>query len=69
MSNNKRAFKLAEITAHGSSNVNCVTIGRKSNRIAATGGDDKKVNLWTLNRPTCIMVRIDFSYLFLFNQF
>ena len=21
----------------------------------ATGGEDKKVNLWTVNKPTCIM--------------
>ena len=48
-------IKIAEFIAHGS-NVNCVTIGRKTNRIAATGGEDKKVNLWTLNKPTCIMV-------------
>lgn len=52
---NRRAFKLSEFIAHGS-NVNCVTIGRNTNQLAATGGDDKKVNLWTLNKPTCIIV-------------
>jgi katanin p80 WD40 repeat-containing subunit B1 len=56
-SNNKRAFKLVEFTAHAPSNVNCVTIGSKSQRIAATGGEDKKVNLWTITKPTCIMVK------------
>ena len=52
--NNKRAIKLSEFIAHGS-NVTSCAIGHKSNRISATGGEDKKVNLWTLNKPTCIM--------------
>lgn len=52
--NNKRAIKVSEFIAHGS-NVTACSIGHKSSRIAATGGEDKKVNLWTLNKPTCIM--------------
>lgn len=52
--NNKRVIKLTEFIAHGG-NVTSCSIGRKCNRIAATGGEDKKVNLWTLNKPTCIM--------------
>lgn len=51
---NKRAVKVSEFIAHGS-NVTACTIGHKSSRIAATGGEDKKVNLWTLSKPTCIM--------------
>jgi katanin p80 WD40 repeat-containing subunit B1 len=43
-----------EYIAHGA-NVSSLTIGKKSSRLAATGGEDKKVNLWTLNKPTCIM--------------
>ena len=39
-------------------------MARKCNRIAATGGEDKKVNLWTLSKPTCIMV-----FVFLFIDF
>jgi katanin p80 WD40 repeat-containing subunit B1 len=56
MNNNnpKRVIKLSEYPAHGS-NVTSCAIGHKSNRIAATGGEDKKVNLWALNKPTCIM--------------
>lgn len=54
MASNKRVVKLSEYIAHGS-NVTACTIGHKSNRIAATGGEDKKVNLWTLNKSTCIM--------------
>ena len=48
-------FLIAEFIAHGS-NVTASSIGHKCNRIAATGGDDKKVNLWTLSKPTFIMV-------------
>lgn len=39
-------------------NITSCTIGHKSNKIAATGGEDKKVNIWTLNKPTCIMVNV-----------
>jgi len=51
----KRVLKLTEFIAQGS-NVTSCTIGRKSNRITATGGEDKKVNIWTLcSKPICIM--------------
>ena len=42
--------------AHGAS-VNCVSLGHKSGRVLVTGGDDKKVNLWAVGKPNCIMVR------------
>lgn len=51
-------YHQAEFIAQGS-NVTSCTIGHKSNRIAATGGEDKKVNIWTLNsKPICIMVTL-----------
>ena len=37
--NSKRAIKVSEFIAHGS-NVTACTIGHKSSRIAATGGED-----------------------------
>lgn len=40
--------------AHGE-NVTCLALGRKSGRVMVTGGDDKKVNLWAVGRPNCIM--------------
>lgn len=51
----KRAWKLEEFVAHGE-NVTCLALGRKSGRVMVTGGDDKKVNLWAVGRPNCIMV-------------
>ena len=45
-----------EFTAH-SDTVNCVSIGRKSGRVMATGGDDKNVNIWTVGQPNVVMVR------------
>ena len=41
--------------AHGAS-VNCLALGHKSGRVLVTGGDDKKVNLWAVGKPNCIMV-------------
>ncbi|XP_037088723.1 katanin p80 WD40 repeat-containing subunit B1-like [Pollicipes pollicipes] len=43
-----------EFVAH-SSNVNCLALGHKSGRVLVTGGDDKKVNLWAVGKPNCIM--------------
>lgn len=31
-------------------------MGHKSNQVLATGGDDKKVNLWAIGRQSCLMV-------------
>ncbi|KAL7636527.1 UNVERIFIED_CONTAM: hypothetical protein RMT77_013302 [Armadillidium vulgare] len=46
------AFK--EFVAHGA-NVNCLALGQKSGRVLVTGGDDKKVNLWAVGKPNCIL--------------
>ncbi|XP_074865109.1 katanin p80 WD40 repeat-containing subunit B1 isoform X2 [Carettochelys insculpta] len=50
----KTAWKLQEITAH-SSNVSSLVLGKSSGRLLATGGDDCRVNLWSVNKPNCIM--------------
>ncbi|KAI6077458.1 Katanin p80 WD40-containing subunit B1 [Aix galericulata] len=53
----QRASRLAfmkEITAH-SSNVSSLVLGKSSGRLLATGGDDCRVNIWSVNKPNCIM--------------
>ena len=50
-------FSRAEdVTAHGSE-VACVSLGRKTGRVMVTGGHDRKVNVWAVGKPQCIMVR------------
>jgi len=52
-----------EFVAHGA-NVSDLVFGQKSGRVMATGGEDKKVNLWvtcpttssTTSKPNCILV-------------
>ncbi|GAV59255.1 WD40 domain-containing protein/Katanin_con80 domain-containing protein [Cephalotus follicularis] len=50
----KRGYKLQEFVAH-SANVNCLRIGKKACRLFITGGDDHKVNLWAIGKPTSLM--------------
>ncbi|XP_050361505.1 katanin p80 WD40 repeat-containing subunit B1 isoform X2 [Nymphalis io] len=50
----RRSWKLQEFVAH-KANVNCLAMGHKSNQVLATGGDDKKVNLWAIGRQGCLM--------------
>ena len=45
-----------EFVAHQGS-VNCIKIGRKSSGVLVTGGEDKKVNLWTIGTQTRTLVR------------
>lgn len=54
MTETKRAWKLQEFVAHGA-NVNCLAMGHKTGRVMVTGGEDRKVNLWTAGKPNCIM--------------
>lgn len=54
----KTAWKLQEIVAHAS-NVSSLVLGKASGRLLATGGDDCRVNLWSINKPNCIMVSDD----------
>ncbi|XP_045595443.1 katanin p80 WD40 repeat-containing subunit B1-like isoform X2 [Procambarus clarkii] len=46
--------RIEEFVAHGA-NVNCLALGHKSGRVLVTGGDDKKVNLWAVGKPNCIL--------------
>ncbi|XP_056381330.1 katanin p80 WD40 repeat-containing subunit B1 [Hyla sarda] len=50
----KTAWKLQEIVAHAS-NVSAIALGKSSGRLLATGGEDCRVNLWSVNKPNCIM--------------
>ncbi|KAM9228439.1 katanin p80 WD40 repeat-containing subunit B1 isoform 4-T4 [Leptosomus discolor] len=50
----KTAWKLHEITAHSSS-VSSVVLGKSSGRLLATGGDDCRVNIWSVSKPNCVM--------------
>ncbi|XP_076358213.1 katanin p80 WD40 repeat-containing subunit B1-like isoform X2 [Tachypleus tridentatus] len=54
MASTQRAWKLQEFVAHGAS-VHCLAFGKKSGRVMVTGGEDKKVNLWAVGKPNCIM--------------
>ncbi|XP_072988421.1 katanin p80 WD40 repeat-containing subunit B1 homolog KTN80.4-like isoform X1 [Typha latifolia] len=50
----KRGYKLQEFVAHAS-DVNCLSIGKKSNRVFITGGEDRKVNMWAIGKPTPLL--------------
>lgn len=47
-----------EFVAH-TSNVNCLRIGKKACRLFLTGGDDYKVNLWSIGKPNSLMVSLN----------
>ena len=46
---------IEEFVAH-SANVNCIKIGKKTHRNFITGGDDEKVNLWSIGKPSATTV-------------
>lgn len=48
-------YNLEEFVAHAG-NVNCLSFGKKNCRVFITGGDDQKVNLWSVGKPTSLMV-------------
>ncbi|KAK9714737.1 hypothetical protein RND81_06G116000 [Saponaria officinalis] len=50
----KRGYKLQEFVAH-SRDVNCLRIGKKSCRLILTGGDDHKINVWSIGKPNSLM--------------
>lgn len=54
MSGRPRYQKLVEFAAHNG-DVRCVRIGRKTSGVLATGGDDKKVNVWAIGRTTATL--------------
>ena len=41
--------------AHAPGSVTSLALGRKSARVMATGGEDRRVKLWAVGKPTCIM--------------
>ncbi|KAK2644160.1 hypothetical protein Ddye_019355 [Dipteronia dyeriana] len=47
-------MNVEEFVAH-SGNVNCLRIGKKACRLLLTGGDDQKVNLWAIGKPSSLM--------------
>ena len=49
------SYLTEEFVGHTAS-VKCLALGHKSGRVMVTGGDDKKVNMWAVGKPNCIMV-------------
>ena len=41
--------------AHGSA-VNCLSLSPSNGRMLATGGDDRKINVWVIGKPNAILV-------------
>lgn len=44
-----------ECIAHSPGSVTSLSLGRKSARVMATGGEDRRVKLWAVGKPTCIL--------------
>ncbi|XP_059163231.1 katanin p80 WD40 repeat-containing subunit B1-like [Physella acuta] len=54
MATTKKAWKLQDFTAHVA-DVKSLGLGHKSGRVMVSGGEDRKVNLWSVGKPNCIM--------------
>ncbi|CAH8627651.1 unnamed protein product [Schistosoma intercalatum] len=50
-----KAWKLQECIAHSPGAVTAATLGRKSGRVMATGGEDRRLKLWAVGKPSCIL--------------
>ncbi|KAM9861053.1 katanin p80 WD40 repeat-containing subunit B1 isoform 1-T2 [Aulostomus maculatus] len=50
----KISWRLQEFEAH-TSRVSCLALGKSSGRLLATGGDDCRVNIWSVSKANCIM--------------
>ncbi|XP_061878666.1 katanin p80 WD40 repeat-containing subunit B1-like [Entelurus aequoreus] len=50
----KISWRLQEFEAH-SSRVSCVSLGKNSGRLLASGGEDCRVNIWSVSKANCIM--------------
>lgn len=50
----KRVWKLQDFVAH-TGHVHCARLGEKSGQVLATGGDDKRVNVWKVGKPNVMM--------------
>ena len=46
-----------------SSTVNCLALSPSNGRTLATGGDDRRVNLWMVGQPNALMV-INFRHIY-----
>jgi katanin p80 WD40 repeat-containing subunit B1 len=44
------------VAAHNG-NVNCLSFGHKSGQIMVSGGEDRVVNVWSVDKDQCVMVR------------
>ncbi|KAM9832265.1 katanin p80 WD40 repeat-containing subunit B1 [Neosynchiropus ocellatus] len=53
-SSTKISWRLSQFEAHSSS-VSCLSLGKKTVRLLATGGEDCRVNVWCVSKPNCIM--------------
>ncbi|KAF3832076.1 hypothetical protein F7725_025741 [Dissostichus mawsoni] len=51
----KISWRLQEFEAHSSS-VSCLSLGKSSGRLLATGGEDCRVNIWAVSKANCIML-------------
>ncbi|CAJ1367748.1 unnamed protein product [Effrenium voratum] len=54
----KRVWKLQDFVAQTGSDlsrVQCARLGEKSGQVLATGGDDKRVNIWKVGKPNAII--------------
>uniref|UniRef100_A0A3B4BKX3 Katanin p80 WD40 repeat-containing subunit B1 n=1 Tax=Periophthalmus magnuspinnatus TaxID=409849 RepID=A0A3B4BKX3_9GOBI len=50
----KISWRLQEFEAH-TSRVSCLSLGKSSGRLLATGGEDCRVNIWAVSKANCIM--------------
>eukprot|EP00439_Symbiodinium_sp_Y106_P086844 s244_g36.t1 len=50
----RRVWKLQDFVAH-TGRVQCARLGEKSGQVLATGGDDKRVNIWKVGKPNAMM--------------
>mmetsp|Transcript_1363 Transcript_1363/g.3962 ORF Transcript_1363/g.3962 Transcript_1363/m.3962 type:complete len:618 (-) Transcript_1363:75-1928(-) len=50
----KRVWKLQEFVAHSGS-ARCARLGEKSGQVLATGGEDRRVNIWKVGKPNAMM--------------
>lgn len=54
MGSSKRSWLLQEFSAH-SVGLSAASLGKKSGRVMATGGEDGQVNLWAVGKPSSVM--------------
>lgn len=50
----KRVWKLQDFVAHPGK-ASCARLGEKSGQVLATGGEDKRVNIWKVGKPNPMM--------------